>query len=233
MRYKVNNITNNEVKEWCLKLITWRSLTKARKNLILTSNILFAIPPDCLSLSRHKNYNTYHPRFFFMEKIKCPHCGASYYPDSPSCPKCGQKLTSSLFGARTQKKPAPSIPQSTLKDFSSANQNSGGSSSPPLPSADNLFSGTKTPSVVQPPSPPPLQRQISPHSFSLVILLCIFVGAFGIHRFVVGKKGSALVLLLITCTAVGSVVSLVWVILDLVSLATGKFTDAEGRVVKN
>lgn len=59
------------------------------------------------------------------------------------------------------------------------------------------------------------------------LLLCIFLGGFGAHRFYVGKTGSALGMLF-TGGGCG-----IWTIVDLIYIITGKFTDAEGRIVTN
>ena len=55
------------------------------------------------------------------------------------------------------------------------------------------------------------------------LLLCIFLGTLGAHRFYVGKTGSAVAQLL---TLGGC---LVWTIIDLINIITDKFTDVNGR----
>lgn len=59
----------------------------------------------------------------------------------------------------------------------------------------------------------------------IVLLLCIFVGPLGLHRFYVGKIGTGL-LMLFTVGGLG-----IWVIVDLVLIVTGNFTDKDGRRV--
>ncbi len=54
-------------------------------------------------------------------------------------------------------------------------------------------------------------------------LLCFFLGAFGAHRFYVGKIGTG-ILQLLTAGGLG-----IWAIIDLVMLAAGKFTDKQGN----
>jgi len=56
-------------------------------------------------------------------------------------------------------------------------------------------------------------------------LLCFFLGAFGIHRFYVGKIGSGIAQLL-TLGGLG-----IWALIDLIILATGSFTDGEGNTI--
>ena len=65
----------------------------------------------------------------------------------------------------------------------------------------------------------------SPKSRLIALLLCIFVGGLGIHRFYVGKIGTG-ILFLLTAGVFG-----IGVIVDLIKIATGKFTDKYGNVI--
>lgn len=64
---------------------------------------------------------------------------------------------------------------------------------------------------------------------STAILLClIFLGAFGLHRFYVGKIKTGGFLLLLSIASAGSV-GVIWGLYDLFTLIfTDKFTDADG-----
>jgi len=57
------------------------------------------------------------------------------------------------------------------------------------------------------------------------LLLCIFLGTLGVHRFYTGytKEG---VIQLLTCGG-----CIVWTIIDLVNIITNKFVDAQGRAL--
>lgn len=67
---------------------------------------------------------------------------------------------------------------------------------------------------------------ISPKGFVPTILLCFFLGGFGVHRFYTGKVGTG-ILQLITFGGFG-----IWTMIDLVMIVVGNFKDSDGRVVK-
>ena len=66
---------------------------------------------------------------------------------------------------------------------------------------------------------------VSDKSRGAALLLCFFVGIFGIHRFYVGKVGTGL-LQLFTLGGLG-----VWAFIDFILIAVGAFTDKKGRKV--
>ena len=63
----------------------------------------------------------------------------------------------------------------------------------------------------------------SSKSWLVTLLLCIFLGGLGVHRFYTGKIGTG-ILMLITLGGLG-----IWVLVDLIMIAVGKFKDKQGR----
>jgi TM2 domain-containing membrane protein YozV len=92
---------------------------------------------------------------------------------------------------------------------------------------------SRVPGVIE--IPPPRARALAVDDGSsdrLILpafLLAFFLGVFGVHRFYVGKTGSAIAMLVLTLTVVGAIVTVIWHIVDWVMIVCGSFTDGEGR----
>lgn len=63
---------------------------------------------------------------------------------------------------------------------------------------------------------------MSDKKFLPTLLLAIFLGALGAHRFYVGKTGTAVIQLL-TCGGAG-----IWALVDIIMIAMGTFRDKNG-----
>ena len=100
-------------------------------------------------------------------------------------------------------------------------------------------------------------RSLSPKSRLVALLLCWLLGGFGAHRFYVGKWKTGLALPLLSISGVGlltaqvlalgtqsvrlpevvgplivpSVLAALWILVDLIRILLGQFSDAEGRPV--
>ncbi|HUU78062.1 MAG TPA: NINE protein [candidate division Zixibacteria bacterium] len=71
------------------------------------------------------------------------------------------------------------------------------------------------------------QQPVSEKSRMIALLLLLFVGVFGVHRFYVGKIGSG-ILYLCTYGLFG-----IGTLIDLILILTGSFTDSNGKYLLN
>ena len=69
--------------------------------------------------------------------------------------------------------------------------------------------------------------ETSERSFLVALLLCLFVGNLGVHRFYAGKIGSGVAMLL-TMGGLG-----IWCLIDLIVIACGNFKDGDGKAIKS
>ena len=60
----------------------------------------------------------------------------------------------------------------------------------------------------------------------VALLLCLFLGGIGAHRFYAGKVGSG-ILYILTVGIFG-----IGVLVDLIKIITGKFTDKDGNPIQ-
>ena len=66
----------------------------------------------------------------------------------------------------------------------------------------------------------------SEKSFVSTLILCVLLGEFGLHRFYVGKIVTG-ILMLLTLGGLG-----IWVLIDTIMIATQKFKDSNGLLIK-
>jgi TM2 domain-containing membrane protein YozV len=57
----------------------------------------------------------------------------------------------------------------------------------------------------------------------VLALICFFLGSLGVHRFIVGKVGTG-ILMILTLGGLG-----LWVLIDFIMILVGSFTDKQGN----
>lgn len=70
-----------------------------------------------------------------------------------------------------------------------------------------------------------------PKQLLVGVLLALFLGVFGVHNFYLGHTGRGVAQLLITVLTlgIGSIITWVWSLIELIMMATGSLHDADGR----
>ena len=68
-------------------------------------------------------------------------------------------------------------------------------------------------------------KKKSEKDWLVTLLLALFLGGVGAHRFYTGKIGTA-ILMIITCGGCG-----IWTLIDFIMIACGKFTDKDGNLI--
>ena len=78
-----------------------------------------------------------------------------------------------------------------------------------------------------------IQTSSSDKSWIVALLLCLFLGGFGAHRFYVGKNGTAVTMLLFTLLlgwiGIGLLVSGLWALIDFIMICCNNFETADGK----
>ncbi|GAA0123654.1 MAG: TM2 domain-containing protein [Clostridium argentinense] len=73
-----------------------------------------------------------------------------------------------------------------------------------------------------------LYEEVSSKSWYVTLALCILLGFLGVHRFYVGKAGTAIIMLL-TLGGFG-----IWILVDIITIILEEFKDEDNRrLVKN
>ncbi|MHC5306872.1 TM2 domain-containing protein [Bartonella sp. LJL80] len=71
----------------------------------------------------------------------------------------------------------------------------------------------------------------SKHSKIVLAIVCWFFGVLGVHRFMVGKIGTGILMLVLTLTVIGIFITAIWALIDFIVILMGNFTDKDGNKI--
>ncbi|EJF83881.1 hypothetical protein MCU_00549 [Bartonella elizabethae Re6043vi] len=77
----------------------------------------------------------------------------------------------------------------------------------------------------------PLLRSGTENSRTMFALLCWCAGIFGVHRFMVGRVRTGVLMLVLSLSVVGLMITGIWAIVDFILILAGKFTDKNGNQI--
>lgn len=93
-----------------------------------------------------------------------------------------------------------------------------------------LFPVPGTAAAVQNAVPPP--RPLNDRNKYIAALLAFVLGMLGLHRFYLGRTGTGIVMLLLTCTVVGMAISYPWALIDMIRYLVMSDEDFERRYAR-
>ncbi len=165
--------------------------------------------------------------------IKCQVCAYDNKDDADFCLNCGsplvkQKVSQAMDDVSEEQTVLidPSAMQKRIQDeISKGKPGEQPASAPPAPKP----APSPAPTVPAPMAPAAAtghaQSDASEKDWVITLVLSICLGLFGAHRFYAGKYGTGILMFV---TGGGC---LVWKIIDITLIATGKFTDADGKPI--
>lgn len=166
-----------------------------------------------------------------MAMIKCPECGAEISDRANICPHCGVAFGKRKFckfcgelidedcvvcpkcGKQVEDLKGKSDDRNII--INNNNNNSSSSSASAAAAAFASGGGSYVPSV-------------SSKSWLVTLLLCLFLGIFGVHRFYVGKIGTGILMILLCATGISEI----WCLIDFICILLKRFKDKHGLPIK-
>ncbi|WP_375674506.1 NINE protein [Bartonella sp. AP9QHHD] len=77
----------------------------------------------------------------------------------------------------------------------------------------------------------PLLRSSTENTKIMFALLCWVAGIFGVHRFMVGKVRTGALMLVLSLSLFGLIITGIWAIVDFIVILGGRFTDKDGNQI--
>ena len=153
----------------------------------------------------------------------CGSCGTAMPSSAEICPNCGARQQEAanapgaqrIVQARALRGHGGKVQSSRIETRGAVDPKLIVPSAPAVPKPIDIAAPAQKPA----PSTDVSQRWL------VALLLCLFLGVFGGHRFYVGKIGTGIAMLL-TLGGCG-----LWVLVDLILIISGKFADSKGNVI--
>lgn len=161
-----------------------------------------------------------------MALINCPECGKEVSDQAVSCPNCGTPIN------KVEKKFCLHCGEKIDKDCVICPKcgkqvaQIGSSEKSIIINNNNNNIATSSASAVA--NNVGYSNAISPKSRLITLLLCIFLGILGVHRFYVGKIGTGILMILLMFVYIGEI----WLLVDFILIIIGSFTDKNGLKIK-
>lgn len=76
-------------------------------------------------------------------------------------------------------------------------------------------------------------QNVSQKSRAVMLLLALFLGFFGVHRFYAEKVGTGVLMCILSITLIFSIVSIIWTLIDFIVIASGTFKDGDNLKIVN
>ena len=143
------------------------------------------------------------------EEKFCRNCGKQISEDFKVCPYCGEKIEEEILEIS-----CPFCGKTIKSDFKVC------------PYCGNNYNNKKIENYYS------NSNEMSDKNGIVCLLLLLFLGEFGAHKFYAGRIAGGVVMLILTITIIGIIVSLILWIIDLIQLLCGNFKDAEGKYIK-
>jgi TM2 domain-containing membrane protein YozV len=80
---------------------------------------------------------------------------------------------------------------------------------------------------------PRSRRRVNDRNKIVAALLAFFIGTLGVHRFYLGRMASAIVMVVLSCTIIGLIVTVPWALIDFVRylvMSDDEFEHRYGRL---
>lgn len=156
--------------------------------------------------------------------MECKHCGAEVGEEYRLCPYCRSELEYPKQNViinnyyTTQQPTSSQTPNRQVSNYQYQQYSQPTAYTQPLQRTAQQY--------IPPPQPFAPKNNVSSRSWEVMLILCVFLGYFGVHRFYAGKSTSGLIYLFTF-----GLFRFGW-IFDMILILAGYFTDSSSRPIR-